>query len=112
MADYQKHIQKTVQSGNGDAVCLSNPSEVNDAVDKLVALREAKQLKLKLAGREIKIRPKVEKLAQFLVLSNELIKGALGAQPYAALAWSAVSAFLPVCPPIYVSVSVVNCIYS
>ncbi|KAK4447117.1 hypothetical protein QBC34DRAFT_468419 [Podospora aff. communis PSN243] len=63
-------------------------------VKKLHQDREQRQWKIPLAGKDIKIREQAEKLAKFLLWSDPIVKDALSAQPYAALAWSGVSFLL------------------
>ncbi|KAK5659096.1 hypothetical protein OQA88_1186 [Cercophora sp. LCS_1] len=63
-------------------------------VKKLHDHREQRQWKVPLAGKDIKIREQAEKLAKFLLWSDPIVKDALSAQPYAALAWSGVSFLL------------------
>lgn len=46
--------------------------------------------------KDAEIRKQVERLAKFLIWSDEITKNALSAQPYAALAWSGVSMLSPV----------------
>ena len=43
----------------------------------------------------MKIRNQVERLTKFLQWSDPLVKAAVSAQPYAALAWSVVGLLLP-----------------
>lgn len=65
-------------------------------VKKLHHHREQRQWKIPLAGKDIKIREQAEKFAKFLLWSDPIVKDALSAQPYAALAWSGVSFLLSV----------------
>ena len=95
--DYVKHIvHLQADDAVTDTAVLSNPDQVQSAVSGLLASREDKQWKIQLAGRNVQIREQVEKLVRLLSLSDKIIRDALSAQPYAALAWSGVSLFLPV----------------
>lgn len=58
--------------------------------------RESKQWSISIRGKDHKVRDQLEKLVKLLTLCDGVVKQALTAQPYAALAWSAVSIFLPV----------------
>ena len=72
------------------------PESAKSMVGKLSQEREKKQWQIKLFQKEIKVREQAEKLIKFLLVSDNVIKTALSAQPYAALAWSGVSIVLPV----------------
>jgi hypothetical protein len=90
--EYNKHLLgDTAVSAD-----LSSRDFVEIAVKKLLEDREKKQWKITFRGRDIKIRTQVERLSKFLRWSDPIVKDAVSAQPYAALAWSAVSLLLPV----------------
>ncbi|KAB5566911.1 hypothetical protein GE09DRAFT_1284618 [Coniochaeta sp. 2T2.1] len=93
-ADYAKHLA-SVQGDNAATTELSVPRSVELIVRQLLEDREKKQWRVSLLGRDIKIREQAEKLAKFLLWSDPIVKDALSAQPYAALAWSGVSLLLP-----------------
>ena len=95
MADYKRHIASLQDdaSASGDLFTSRN---VESVVNKLFEVREKKQWRVSLLGTDVKIREQVEKLAKFLLWSDPIVKNALSAQPYAALAWSGVSILLPV----------------
>ncbi|CEJ93244.1 hypothetical protein VHEMI08849 [[Torrubiella] hemipterigena] len=57
--------------------------------------RKTKQWKFTIRSKDHKIKDQLEKLVKFMSLADGIIKQAVSAQPYAALAWSAVSIFLP-----------------
>jgi ankyrin repeat domain-containing protein 50 len=95
MADYGKHLA----SLRGDAAAsadLSTPRSVESIVNKLLEDREKKRWRVSLLGKDIKVRKQVEVLTKFLLWSDPIVKAAVSAQPYAALAWSGVSLLLPV----------------
>jgi hypothetical protein len=75
---------------------LSSSKSVSLVVDKLLDNREKKRWHLSVLGKDVEVRKQVEKLQKFIMWSDPLIKGALSAQPYAALAWTGVSLFVPV----------------
>jgi hypothetical protein len=75
---------------------LSSSKSVSLVVDKLLDNREKKRWHLSVLGKDIEVRKQVEKLQKFIMWSDPLVKGALSAQPYAALAWIGVSLFVPV----------------
>ena len=92
MTDYNKHLQ-------GDATAsadLSNREWVKSIVNKLLEDRKGKQWRVSIWGREVSVQKQAEKLVEFICWSDPIIKEAVSAQPYAALAWSGVSLFLPV----------------
>lgn len=75
---------------------FSSPEAGAELIRRLQEGRDEKQWRVPLGGREHKLRDQVEKLVKLLVFSDAVIKQAVSAQPYAALAWSGVSIFLPV----------------
>ncbi|KAK3947728.1 ankyrin repeat-containing domain protein [Pseudoneurospora amorphoporcata] len=93
-ADYAKHLA-SVQGDPPARIDLSVPRSVESIVTQLLEDREKKQWQVSLLGRDIKIREQTEKLAKFLLWSDPIVKNALSAQPYAALAWTGVSLLLP-----------------
>ena len=92
MADYGRHLT----ARHDAAGLLSTPQSVKPVVKQLLDDREMKQWRISLLGRDIKVRKQAEKLAKFLLWSDDIVKSAVSAQPYAALAWTAVSVLLPV----------------
>lgn len=62
--------------------------------------RETKQLVMNLGNHSVKVREQGEKVIRFIMWSKDIVAQAVTAQPYAALAWSAVSILLPVSPHI------------
>jgi len=92
MTDYGRHL-----AAHHNAVgLLSTPQSVESVVKQLLDDREMKQWRISLLGRDIKVRKEAEKLAKFLLWSDDIVKSAVSTQPYAALAWTAVSVLLPV----------------
>ncbi len=67
------------------------------ARDQLLEERDKKKWRVSLLHKDVEIRKQAEKLAKFLLWSKDIVKDAVSAQPYAALAWSGVSLLLPVC---------------
>lgn len=105
-ADYSKHIEsQKVKDGDRinnaaeDATDVAplKPDAMTKLVTDLVDARAGKQWKISVSNKSIIVRDQVQKLAKFLTWSNGIVKDALSSQPYAALAWSAVSILLPVC---------------
>lgn len=92
MTDYSRHLA----TGHDATGLLSTPQSVESVVKRLLHDREMKQWRVSLFGRDVKVRKQAEKLAKFLLWSDDIVKSAVSAQPYAALAWSAVSVLLPV----------------
>jgi hypothetical protein len=95
MADYKKHLA-SLQDDHTDSADLSAPRSVESIVKQLLEDREKKQWRVSLLGKDIKIREQAERLTKFLLWSDPVVKNALSAQPYAALAWSGVTLLLPV----------------
>jgi hypothetical protein len=95
MADYKTHLA-SLQDDAAASGDLSTPRSVENIVRQLLKDREKKQWRVPLLGRDIKIREQAERLAKSLLWSDSIVKNALSAQPYAALAWSGVSLLLPV----------------
>ncbi|GIJ91391.1 hypothetical protein Asppvi_010356 [Aspergillus pseudoviridinutans] len=92
--DYKKHLGSLQRDGATDAD-LSTPRSVESIVKQLLDDREKKQWRVSLLVKEVKIREQAERLVKFLLWSDPVVKNALSAQPYAALAWSGVSLVLP-----------------
>ncbi|KAK0701259.1 hypothetical protein B0H67DRAFT_443622, partial [Lasiosphaeris hirsuta] len=94
-AYYTEHLDSIGNSAPGEK--KAKPSllqTIDQIVKKLHHHREQKQWKISLVGKDIKIREQAEKFAKFLLWSDPIVKDALSAQPYAALAWSGVSFLL------------------
>ncbi|KAF3407560.1 hypothetical protein DPV78_000940 [Talaromyces pinophilus] len=94
MADYKKHLA-SLQDDVVASADLSTPRSVESIVKQLLEDREKKQWRVSLLGKNIKIREQAERLTKFLLWSDPIVKNAVSAQPYAALAWSGVSLLLP-----------------
>lgn len=94
-ADYKKHLAP-LQDGAAASADLLTPRSVKSIVERLLEDREKKQWRVSLLGKDVKIREQAERLSKFLIWSDVIVKDAVSAQPYAALAWSGVSLLLPV----------------
>lgn len=94
--DYEKHIQSQEEEAlSTQRAALSNPESVKETLQNLQEERKTKQWKFTIRSKDHKIKDQLEKLVKFVSLADGIIKQAVSAQPYAALAWSAVSIFLP-----------------
>ncbi|KAJ6783058.1 hypothetical protein PWT90_05383 [Aphanocladium album] len=103
VADYERHIGARPEE-RGDtarASAVLSPESVKGTVQALQADRENKQWKVSIRGKDHKVRDQLESLVKLLTLADSVIKQALSVQPYAALAWSAVSVFLPLLSSTY-----------
>ncbi len=80
-----------------ECAVFSNPEAGAELIRKLQEGRDEKQWRFSFGGKDHKMRDQVEKLVKLLVFSDAVIKQAVSARPHAALAWSGVSIFLPVC---------------
>lgn len=76
---------------------LSNPESVTKMLQSLHDQREGNQWTYVIKGKSHKAKDQLEKLTKLLTVADGVVKQAVSTQPYAALAWSAVSIFLPVC---------------
>lgn len=94
-ADYKRHLA-SLQADTACSADLSSPKSVESIVKRLLEDRGKKEWQVSLLGKDIKIREQVERLAKVVLWSDEIVKSALSAQPYAALAWSGVSILIPV----------------
>ncbi|KAI3330634.1 hypothetical protein F4824DRAFT_332041 [Ustulina deusta] len=88
-ADYKTHLATVSR------VDFSNPNWAKSIVEQLQKNRENKQWHVTFHSKDIKFRTQAERLAKVLLWCNGIVKDALSAQPYAALAWSGVSILLP-----------------
>jgi hypothetical protein len=95
IADYKKHLASLQDDATASAD-FSAPQSFEAIVNRLLEDREKKQWRVSLLGKDVKIREQAEKLTKFLLWSDPIVKSAVSAQPYAALAWSGVSLLLPV----------------
>jgi N-terminal domain of NWD NACHT-NTPase len=93
MADYRTYVASL--QGNTSGQGLST-SEIQSVVNRLLEDREESRWLVSFFGKPVKIREQAEKLTKFLLWTDPLVKNAISAQPYAALAWSGVSMLLPV----------------
>ena len=82
MEDYMKHI--------------STSESIESIVSRLEDDREKKQWQVKILGLDVKIRPQAERLFNFILSSNPVIKAAVATQPFATVAWTGVTLLLPV----------------
>ncbi|KAL1591698.1 hypothetical protein SLS60_011697 [Paraconiothyrium brasiliense] len=94
--DLMEAFTQHVTSAEGTSASPLTPQSITLIVERLTLEREGKQWRLALFEKDIRVRNQVEKLAKFVLWSDGIIKQALSAQPYAALAWSGVSILLPV----------------
>lgn len=92
---YKTHLATYFPGAGPLEPLLKDFKSVQSVVEKLLQNREQKQWRIALLGHDIGVREQVEKLAKFLIWSDKIVKEALSAQPYAALAWSGVSILLP-----------------
>lgn len=98
--DYECHIgarSDETQTLESRQTALSSPQAVRDVVTALLEERQNKQLKFSVKSKDYKVRDQLENLVKLLSFADGIVKQAVSTQPYAALAWSAASVFLPVC---------------
>ncbi|KIH91045.1 ankyrin repeat-containing protein [Sporothrix brasiliensis 5110] len=93
-ASYEKCLVSLLGM-TADDVKLAVPRSVETVVQTQLKRREGKQWKLPLPlGKTINVRKQTEKLVKLLLYFDPIVKDAVSAQPYAALAWSSVSMLL------------------
>ncbi|KAI0436217.1 hypothetical protein F4803DRAFT_243029 [Xylaria telfairii] len=93
--DYNTHLATISGDDTVPRTDFSNPSWAKSIVERLQKNREDKQWHIIFHGRDIGFREQAEKLAKVFLWCNGIVKDALSAQPYAALAWSGISILLP-----------------
>lgn len=76
---------------------LSNPDNITALVERIQEEHSGKRLTFEFRGEQHKYRDQFRKAVGVAVFADSLVKQALSTQPYAALAWTGVSLFLPVC---------------
>lgn len=105
MAAFDKHLSDILHdlelvsdANESDAAIhiLSDKDKIKEVVAELVTRRKNKQWRFRFVSKDIEIRESVEALATILQKSDGLIKQIASLNPYASLAWSGVSMFLPV----------------
>lgn len=95
--DYGHHMATGEDEAEAEQrLILSNPEAVTKMLQSLRDHRESKQWTYAIQGKSHKAKDQLEKLIKLLTVADGVVKQAVSAQPYAALAWSAVSVFLPV----------------
>lgn len=97
MDDYTKYLNTLLINGPPmPERDLLSPLYVESIVSRLIEIREKDKVRVPLPRANTEMRQEIEKLAQFLVWSDTIIKKTSKSQPHAALAWSGVSIFLSV----------------
>lgn len=91
--DYEKHVEAVDGGASG---VLTNPESVRALVKSLQERREKAQWKFSVRSKDHKVSDQLEKLVKLLALADGVVKQSLSSQPYAALAWSTLSVFIPV----------------
>ncbi|KAK4084589.1 uncharacterized protein Triagg1_1069 [Trichoderma aggressivum f. europaeum] len=94
MGDYERHIA-SLNDVFVASQSFSEPPNVEIYVRMLLEIRQSKKIRISIMEHDITMREQIEKLAKFLLWSDPIVKSAVSAQPYAALAWSGVSLLLP-----------------
>ncbi|KXH62310.1 hypothetical protein CSAL01_09796 [Colletotrichum salicis] len=88
---YAKHLNPACDEG----AAVFDIEFVESVVKKPHRKRDEKQWKVAFDGKSIHVRSQVEKMVKFVLWTDDAVKAAVSTQPYAALAWTAVSIFLP-----------------
>jgi hypothetical protein len=96
VTDYEEHLNSCKYGPTTTTDPLSTLESTKVTVTQLLEYRYSKQWRLLWLEADVKVREQLEKLVKFASWSDDIVKQALSAQPYAALAWSAVSILLPV----------------
>ncbi|EFY93734.1 hypothetical protein MAC_00225 [Metarhizium acridum CQMa 102] len=98
IVDFEKHLATSTGIEIPPLVekdLLSSPESAQKIVEQLQTDRAEKQWRVKVMGNNVSVLEQVEKLGRFLLWSDEIVKSALSAQPYASMAWSGVSMLVP-----------------
>lgn len=104
LEDYERHIgarqdldvPSADESSPARSKLLASPDTVKRILQTLQDERKSKQWKFSIRSKNHKVKDQLERLVKLLALADGVIKQVTSAQPYAALAWSAVSILLPV----------------
>ncbi|ETS85637.1 hypothetical protein PFICI_03662 [Pestalotiopsis fici W106-1] len=92
---YETHLTTITDADSPTLRDLTSTDWAKSTVKHLEEKRQSNQWKFSFLGRDIKVREQAEKLTKTLSLCDSVVKQALSAQPFAALAWSGVSILLP-----------------
>ncbi|KAK8007156.1 NAP family protein [Apiospora arundinis] len=84
--DFKAHLATISDAAAADATGSLSPDRAQSIVEQLQKKREEEQWHITFYGQDVKFRAQAEKLAKFFLWCNDIVKGALSAQPYAALA--------------------------
>ena len=90
---YEKHMKAYTSTAFEDPF---SPGKIAGLIKAQRRDLDAQRLTLRLRGKSIVIREQGENIVKFVLWFNSTISSALASQPYASLAWSAVSIMLPV----------------
>ena len=89
--DYRRQLGLDGDSNQG-----FDPGHLEGIIRSRLEKREAKRWMLRLGSHSLKVKEQYENVIRFVLWSDNIISGAVSAQPYLALAWSGVSMILPV----------------
>jgi hypothetical protein len=79
-----------------DGGTFDTEERMKQAIQTKLKRRESRQFIIKIADKSIKVREWGESIAKLMIWSEGIVSTAVSTQPYAALAWTGVSIFLPV----------------
>lgn len=95
VSSFEKHIISGHISTTSTNPSLSLELIQSIAESKLTD-QEANRWTIHFGGQSIKVREQWENIIKFIFWAKDSISAAVGAQPYAALAWASISILLPV----------------
>lgn len=85
--------EKELQENNGGP---TDQERMDSTVKRKLQSREAKRLRLNLAGRSVNVREQGEKIVKFILWSQDIFSPAINQEPHAGLACAGVKLILSV----------------
>ena len=93
-------FEKHIISGHISSMTATDPSLSAELIQTIAESKlteqEANRWTIHFGGQSIKVREQWDNIIKFIFWAKDSISAAVGAQPYAALAWASVSILLPV----------------
>ena len=93
---FEDHLASSHPNFTTSTSSFLSPEVIQIIVDSNLADHEVNRMIIRCGNESIKVREKWDKIVHFLFWAKNSISAAVGAQPYAALAWASVSILLPV----------------
>ena len=102
MDTYERILLKNLRGENSTAGTFAKleaserEEQMSVLVQKKVYDMEQQQTKLRLGGKEMKLRPQFDRVVKGVLYAKGFVTSAVSVDPHAALAWAGVCVFLPV----------------